>query len=121
MQTFLPPLCLNPSFKARLTGYFNSTRTFQLLVVLSTLVMRPLDCQVNLNALLHWVGLLVIISDIHADNTSTEGDIAFHSQRRYFQQTAARAGVKNWGYLFTQPQPSIPALYGGKNFYNIIY
>lgn len=43
-----------------------------------------------------------------------EGDVAFQSQRRFFQQTAARAGVKSWGYIFTQPQPSIPPSFGGK-------
>ncbi|KAF5350557.1 hypothetical protein D9756_008575 [Leucocoprinus leucothites] len=37
-----------------------------------------------------------------------ESDVAFHSQRRFFQQTAASAGVKSWGYLFTQPQPGLP-------------
>ncbi|KXN91359.1 Lipase 1 [Leucoagaricus sp. SymC.cos] len=39
------------------------------------------------------------------------GDILFNSQRRFFQQTAARAGVKSWGYIFTQPQAAqIPSL-----------
>ncbi|KAK1222241.1 hypothetical protein PQX77_014874 [Marasmius sp. AFHP31] len=33
------------------------------------------------------------------------GDVAFQSQRRLWQQTAAKAGVKTYGYLFTQPQP----------------
>ncbi|KAL0062523.1 hypothetical protein AAF712_010562 [Marasmius tenuissimus] len=33
------------------------------------------------------------------------GDVAFQSQRRLWQRTAAKAGVKTYGYLFTQPQP----------------
>ncbi|KAG7089104.1 hypothetical protein E1B28_010813 [Marasmius oreades] len=33
------------------------------------------------------------------------GDSIFESQRRIWQQTLANAGVKTYGYLFTQPQP----------------
>ncbi|KAF4613207.1 hypothetical protein D9613_010914 [Agrocybe pediades] len=33
------------------------------------------------------------------------GDLSFVSQRRSWIQTASRAGVKTFGYLFTQPQP----------------
>ncbi|KAL0065245.1 hypothetical protein AAF712_007756 [Marasmius tenuissimus] len=33
------------------------------------------------------------------------GDVSFQSQRRLWQQTASNAGVKTYGYLFTQPQP----------------
>ncbi|KAF9261947.1 esterase 1 [Marasmius fiardii PR-910] len=33
------------------------------------------------------------------------GDLSFQSQRRLWQQTAAQAGVKTYGYLFTQPRP----------------
>ncbi|KAJ7124258.1 extracellular triacylglycerol lipase precursor [Mycena epipterygia] len=36
------------------------------------------------------------------------GDIMFHSQRRYWMETAAKSGVKTFGYLFTQPQSSWP-------------
>ncbi|KAK7041835.1 hypothetical protein VNI00_009124 [Paramarasmius palmivorus] len=36
------------------------------------------------------------------------GDVAFQSQRRLWQQTAANAGVKSFGYLFTQPNDIIP-------------
>ncbi|KAF7366897.1 Carboxylic ester hydrolase [Mycena sanguinolenta] len=32
------------------------------------------------------------------------GDVAFHSQRRFWMNTAANAGVPTFGYLFTQPQ-----------------
>ncbi|KAJ7480304.1 extracellular triacylglycerol lipase precursor [Mycena galericulata] len=39
------------------------------------------------------------------------GDLDFHSQRRIWIETAAKAGVKTYGYLFTQPQlQSSPAL-----------
>ncbi|KAF9261946.1 esterase 1 [Marasmius fiardii PR-910] len=34
------------------------------------------------------------------------GDISFQSQRRLWQQTAANARVKTFGYLFTQPSPA---------------
>ncbi|EKM78265.1 hypothetical protein AGABI1DRAFT_75767 [Agaricus bisporus var. burnettii JB137-S8] len=40
------------------------------------------------------------------------GDISFHSQRRFFQSTATKAGIKNWGYSFTQPQPGLPPFIG---------
>ncbi|KAJ3515853.1 hypothetical protein NLJ89_g1493 [Agrocybe chaxingu] len=36
------------------------------------------------------------------------GDISFVSQWRSWIQTASRAGVKTFGYLFTQPQPLGP-------------
>ncbi|PPQ80788.1 hypothetical protein CVT26_015203 [Gymnopilus dilepis] len=35
-----------------------------------------------------------------------QGDVAFQSQRRNWIRTATRAGVKTFGYLFTQPQPT---------------
>ncbi|KAF8152915.1 extracellular triacylglycerol lipase precursor [Crassisporium funariophilum] len=34
------------------------------------------------------------------------GDLSFQSQRRSWIQTASRAGVKTFAYLFTQPQPN---------------
>ncbi|KAF8212696.1 esterase 1 [Mycena galopus ATCC 62051] len=33
-----------------------------------------------------------------------DGDVAFHSQRRFWMETAANASVPTFGYLFTQPQ-----------------
>ncbi|KAJ7720798.1 esterase 1 [Mycena metata] len=42
-----------------------------------------------------------------------EGDIAFQSLRRSWAQTAAEAGVKVFGYLFTQPQSSPLGVYHG--------
>ncbi|KAF5350556.1 hypothetical protein D9756_008574 [Leucocoprinus leucothites] len=41
-----------------------------------------------------------------------QGDLVFTSQRRFWQQTAADAGIKTWGYLFTQPQPQNPDFFG---------
>ncbi|KAJ7584694.1 extracellular triacylglycerol lipase precursor [Mycena floridula] len=35
--------------------------------------------------------------------SALEGDISFQSQRRLWIQTAANAGVKTFGYLFTEP------------------
>ncbi|KAJ7742577.1 extracellular triacylglycerol lipase precursor [Mycena metata] len=40
------------------------------------------------------------------------GDIDFTSQRRFWIETAANAGVKTFGYLFTQPQPTLPPSFG---------
>ncbi|KIK65980.1 hypothetical protein GYMLUDRAFT_158649 [Collybiopsis luxurians FD-317 M1] len=40
------------------------------------------------------------------------GDITFHSQRRLWIRTASNAGVKTFGYLFTQPQPENPPFLG---------
>ncbi|KIJ53053.1 hypothetical protein M422DRAFT_156034 [Sphaerobolus stellatus SS14] len=40
---------------------------------------------------------------------STYGDLNFESQRRLWIQTAAKAGVKTFGYLFTEPQAGNPA------------
>ncbi|KAF5325129.1 hypothetical protein D9619_009956 [Psilocybe cf. subviscida] len=40
------------------------------------------------------------------------GDLSFVSTRRNLQQTASRFGVKNFGYLFTQPQPNDPPFLG---------
>ncbi|KAJ6566563.1 esterase 1 [Mycena capillaripes] len=42
-----------------------------------------------------------------------DGDASFHSQRRFWIETAANAGIPAFGYLFTQPQlPTVvpPAL-----------
>ncbi|KAF9045371.1 esterase 1 [Panaeolus papilionaceus] len=41
-----------------------------------------------------------------------QGDLSFQSQRRSWIQTASRAGVKTFGYLFTQPQPDLPPAVG---------
>jgi hypothetical protein len=43
----------------------------------------------------------------------TDGDVSFQSQRRLWMETAANAGVKTFGYLFTQPQPTVPPALGG--------
>ncbi|KAJ7131214.1 esterase 1 [Mycena epipterygia] len=40
------------------------------------------------------------------------GDLDFTSQRRFWIETAANAGVKTFGYLFTQPQPNGPPSLG---------
>ncbi|CAK5278646.1 unnamed protein product [Mycena citricolor] len=50
-----------------------------------------------------------------------DGDLDFHSQRRLWIEAAANAGVKTFGYLFTQPQPDgLPQLgvsHGSEVFY----
>ncbi|KAJ6546249.1 extracellular triacylglycerol lipase precursor [Mycena vulgaris] len=40
------------------------------------------------------------------------GDLAFQSQRNLWMETAADAGVRTFGYLFTQPQPEAPPQLG---------
>ncbi|KAJ3928166.1 MAG: Alpha/Beta hydrolase protein [Lentinula lateritia] len=45
------------------------------------------------------------------------GDISFQSQR----QTASNAGVKTFGYLFTQPQPTNPAYLGVSHGSEIVF
>ncbi|KAJ7130370.1 extracellular triacylglycerol lipase precursor [Mycena epipterygia] len=41
-----------------------------------------------------------------------DGDLQFTSQRRFWIETAANAGVKTFGYLYTQPQPNAPPSLG---------
>ncbi|KAF5350555.1 hypothetical protein D9756_008573 [Leucocoprinus leucothites] len=50
-----------------------------------------------------------------------QGDLQFTSQRRLWQQTAANAGVKTWGYLFTQPQPQSPDFLGVPHIAEVNY
>ncbi|PFH50828.1 hypothetical protein AMATHDRAFT_3565 [Amanita thiersii Skay4041] len=40
------------------------------------------------------------------------GDIVFASQRRFWSDAASQAGVKTFGYLFTEPQPGLPPALG---------
>ncbi|KAJ3875865.1 extracellular triacylglycerol lipase precursor [Lentinula edodes] len=49
------------------------------------------------------------------------GDISFQSQRRLWMQTASNAGVKTFGYLFTQPQPTNPAYLGVSHGSEIVF
>ncbi|KAJ7586080.1 extracellular triacylglycerol lipase precursor [Mycena floridula] len=44
-----------------------------------------------------------------------QGDIHYQSQRRLWIQTAAEAGVKTFGYLFTEPTPGADPRLGGKH------
>ncbi|KAJ7243603.1 extracellular triacylglycerol lipase precursor [Mycena haematopus] len=52
-----------------------------------------------------------------------DGDVAFHSQRRLWMNTAANAGVPTFGYLFTQPQlPTVsPPFLGVSHGTEIVY
>lgn len=45
---------------------------------------------------------------------NSEGDLSFQAPRRQWIQTASKAGVKTFGYLFTQPQPSNAPVNGGR-------
>ena len=50
------------------------------------------------------------------------GDTWFQAQRRAWSQAASKAGVTNFGYLFTQPQPTSPAQsLGGKSSSRLWY
>ncbi|KAJ7835984.1 extracellular triacylglycerol lipase precursor [Mycena leptocephala] len=49
------------------------------------------------------------------------GDMSFHSQRRFWMETAASAGVPTFGYLFTQPQPTLPPSIGVSHGSEIAY
>jgi len=40
------------------------------------------------------------------------GDLVFQSQRRFWSQEYSNAGIKTYGYLFTEPQPSVQPLLG---------
>ncbi|KAI5122703.1 hypothetical protein M0805_009756 [Coniferiporia weirii] len=52
---------------------------------------------------------------------SIYGDRNFHSLRRDWIQTASSAGVKSYGYLFTDPQTTYPAMYGVPHASDVLY
>ncbi|KAJ7291519.1 extracellular triacylglycerol lipase precursor [Mycena rebaudengoi] len=54
-------------------------------------------------------------------SAAIEGDLSFQSQRRLWMETAANAGVKTFGYLFTQRQPTLPPVYGVTHGTEIAY
>lgn len=50
-----------------------------------------------------------------------EGDLSFQAPRRQWIQTASKAGVKTFGYLFTQPQPNGAPENGGKWYFSVAW
>ncbi|PFH51193.1 hypothetical protein AMATHDRAFT_59728 [Amanita thiersii Skay4041] len=48
------------------------------------------------------------LSPVYKQAAAIDGDLTFQSQRRFWSRAVSSAGVKTWGYLFTQPQPSLP-------------
>ncbi|RDB17172.1 Lipase 2 [Hypsizygus marmoreus] len=46
------------------------------------------------------------LSSVFKQASAIDGDINFQAQRRFWMQTASKAGVKTFGYLFTEPQPN---------------
>ncbi|KAG6809174.1 hypothetical protein H0H92_001307 [Tricholoma furcatifolium] len=46
------------------------------------------------------------LNPVYKQTAALEGDLSFQAQRRNFNQVASRAGVKTFGYLFTDPQPA---------------
>ncbi|KAJ3569951.1 hypothetical protein NP233_g4716 [Leucocoprinus birnbaumii] len=88
-------------------------------------VVSPADLQNALDQLLHlYPDIPSLGSPFNTGNDTfglssqykracaIQGDLAFTSQRRFWQQTAANASVKTWGYLFAQPQPQLPPTFG---------
>ncbi|KIJ46635.1 hypothetical protein M422DRAFT_778358 [Sphaerobolus stellatus SS14] len=49
------------------------------------------------------------LSPVYKTAAALNGDLSFQSQRRLWIQTAAKGGVKTFGYLFTEPQAGNPA------------
>ncbi|KAF8056297.1 extracellular triacylglycerol lipase precursor [Lyophyllum atratum] len=49
------------------------------------------------------------LSSVFKQVAALQGDLSFQSQRRSWSQTFSRAGVKTFGYLFTEPQPATAA------------
>ncbi|KAF7358222.1 Carboxylic ester hydrolase [Mycena venus] len=49
------------------------------------------------------------------------GDSDFQSQRRLWIETASKAGVKTFGYLFTEPQPTSPPVLGVFHASELLY
>ncbi|KAG5721145.1 Lipase 2, partial [Termitomyces sp. T112] len=45
------------------------------------------------------------LSSVFKQAAAIDGDLSFQSQRRNFNEVAAKAGLKTYGYLFTEPQP----------------
>ncbi|KAF8726489.1 hypothetical protein AX14_007832 [Amanita brunnescens Koide BX004] len=54
----------------------------------------------------------VVLSPYFKQAAAIAGDLSFQSQRRSWMQTASRAGVRTFGYLFTEPQPGYPPALG---------
>ncbi|KAF8893075.1 Alpha/Beta hydrolase protein [Infundibulicybe gibba] len=55
------------------------------------------------------------LSSVFKQAAAIQGDLLLQSQRRFWIQTASDAGVKTFGYLFTEPQavtPLQPAFFG---------
>ncbi|GLB39569.1 putative type-B carboxylesterase lipase family protein [Lyophyllum shimeji] len=47
------------------------------------------------------------LSSVFKQTAALQGDLSFQSQRRSWSQVHSRAGVKTFGYLFTEPQPDL--------------
>ncbi|KIL66090.1 hypothetical protein M378DRAFT_161332 [Amanita muscaria Koide BX008] len=52
------------------------------------------------------------LSGVYKQWAAIFGDLAFQSQRRFWSQGYSDAGVKTYGYLFTEPQTSSPPVLG---------
>jgi carboxylesterase type B len=61
------------------------------------------------------------LSPVFKQAAALNGDISFQSQRRFWIQTASKAGVKTFGYLFTQPQPSVSPVNGVEHGSEVLF
>ncbi|KIL63607.1 hypothetical protein M378DRAFT_79395 [Amanita muscaria Koide BX008] len=52
------------------------------------------------------------LSSVYKQWAAIYGDLTFQSQRRFWSQGYSNAGIKTYGYLFTEPQPSAQPLLG---------
>jgi len=81
----------------------------------STLGITHLDYPPATSEKLLWLSLMLASCYLHVYwlVDYKMGDLSFQSQRRSWIQAASRAGVKTFGYLFTQPQPNDDPSIGG--------
>ncbi|KIL66683.1 hypothetical protein M378DRAFT_374064 [Amanita muscaria Koide BX008] len=52
------------------------------------------------------------LSSVYKQNAAIFGDLAFQSQRRFWSQGYSHAGIKTYGYLFTEPPTGTAAVLG---------
>ncbi|KIL63619.1 hypothetical protein M378DRAFT_660840 [Amanita muscaria Koide BX008] len=52
------------------------------------------------------------LSSVYKQFAAIFGDLVFQSQRRFWSQEYSNAGIKTYGYLFTEPQTSSPPVLG---------
>ncbi|PFH50825.1 hypothetical protein AMATHDRAFT_60267 [Amanita thiersii Skay4041] len=61
------------------------------------------------------------LSSVFKQASAMTGDVSFLSQRRFWSEAGSRAGVKNFAYLFTEPDPTAPPEVGVGHAFEIPY